>query len=164
MNCEDNRKGISSNLEFGCDNAITELFSRPYEPQYINTSCSNFSFVQASEGKRDSGLCGDACSIGGSGRKFGEELASPSQKSAHAFKVDENTSAGVLRYALHLRFLCPYARKGSRSMQRCKSDAFSQPYGNSNDSEGERRFYLYNDLRVVFPQRHTDADEGKVCF
>ena len=28
---------------------------------------------------------------------------------------------------------------------------------------GERRFYLYNDLRVVFPQRHSDTDEGKVC-
>ena len=30
------------------------------------------------------------------------------------------------------------------------------------DLNGERRFYLYNDLRVVFPQRHSDADEGTV--
>ncbi|KAL0377255.1 UNVERIFIED_CONTAM: hypothetical protein Sradi_3031000 [Sesamum radiatum] len=30
------------------------------------------------------------------------------------------------------------------------------------DSEGKRRFFLYDDLRVVFPQRHSDADEGKL--
>ncbi|KAF9607344.1 hypothetical protein IFM89_033932 [Coptis chinensis] len=78
-------------------------------------------------------------------------------------KVNENTSgAGVLRYALHLRFLCPSRRKMSRSTQRCRSDSLSTSQMNNLDIDGERRFYLYNDLRVVFPQRHSDADEGKV--
>lgn len=77
------------------------------------------------------------------------------KKSGHGCsKVNEN-STGALRYALHLRFLCPSSKKSSSSVQRCKSDPVSLP-------EGERRFYLYNDLRVVFPQRHSDADEGKV--
>lgn len=31
------------------------------------------------------------------------------------------------------------------------------------DIEQERSFYLYDDMRVVFPQRHSDSDEGKVC-
>lgn len=60
--------------------------------------------------------------------------------------------SGVLRYALHLKFVCP-SRKKSSKLGRKKS----------LDDE-ERRFYLYNDLRVVFPQRHTDSDEGKVCL
>ncbi|XP_077229844.1 uncharacterized protein LOC143862661 [Tasmannia lanceolata] len=86
------------------------------------------------------------------------------RKSVHSSsKVNENTTgAGVLRYALHLRFLCPSPKKCSRSMQRCKSDPLSEPHGNNLTTEGERRFYLYNDLRVVFPQRHSDADEGKL--
>ncbi|XP_018478730.2 uncharacterized protein LOC108849644 isoform X1 [Raphanus sativus] len=58
--------------------------------------------------------------------------------------------SGVLRYALHLKFVCP-SRKKSSKLGRKKS----------LDDE-ERRFYLYNDLRVVFPQRHTDSDEGKL--
>ncbi|GAB2273072.1 hypothetical protein Dimus_007879 [Dionaea muscipula] len=67
---------------------------------------------------------------------------------------DTGHGNGVLRYALHLWFLCPHHKKASRSsFQRCKSDPW----------EGERRFYLYNDLKVVFPQRHSDSDEGKVC-
>lgn len=78
-------------------------------------------------------------------------------------KINENTTgAGVLRYALHLRFLCPFPKKCSRSVQRCKSDPFSVPVRNNTNIQGERRFYLYNDLRVVFPQRHSDADEGKL--
>ncbi|XXG41712.1 hypothetical protein AAC387_Pa01g2123 [Persea americana] len=86
------------------------------------------------------------------------------KKSVHSFsKANENnTGAGVLRYALHLRFLCPYPKKCLRSMQRCKSDPLSEPHVNSLDTKEERRFYLYNDLRVVFPQRHSDADEGKL--
>ncbi|KAL6280836.1 hypothetical protein ACE6H2_017717 [Prunus campanulata] len=78
-------------------------------------------------------------------------------------KVSKNTTgAGVLRYALHLRFLCLFPKKCSRSVQRCKLDALSGQATNSFDIEGERRFYLYNDLRVVFPQRQTDSDEGKL--
>ncbi|KAF3786987.1 FAM214B protein [Nymphaea thermarum] len=72
-----------------------------------------------------------------------------------------STSAGVLRYALHLRFLC-LSKKPLRSIQRCKSDPLSVSDMNGLDSEGERHFYLYNDLRVVFPQRHSDSDEGKL--
>lgn len=75
---------------------------------------------------------------------------------------DSTTGAGVLRYALHLRFICPFPKKGSRSVQKCESDPLSVPQNKSLDMEAERKFYLYNDLRVVFPQRHSDADEGKL--
>ncbi|XP_043705667.1 uncharacterized protein LOC122655541 [Telopea speciosissima] len=86
------------------------------------------------------------------------------KKSVHSSsKVNENSSGvGVLRYALHLRFLCPSLKKCSRSIQKCKSDPLCTPESNHLDDKGERRFYLYNDLRVVFPQRHSDADEGKL--
>jgi hypothetical protein len=47
-------------------------------------------------------------------------------------------------------------------MLRCKSDPSSVPYNSNTVAEEERRFYLYNDLRVVFPQRHSDSDEGEV--
>ncbi|XP_047150685.1 protein FAM214A-like isoform X3 [Vigna umbellata] len=30
------------------------------------------------------------------------------------------------------------------------------------DIEPERSFYLYDDMRVVFPHRHSDSDEGKL--
>ncbi|KAI3463584.1 hypothetical protein Pfo_020247 [Paulownia fortunei] len=77
-------------------------------------------------------------------------------------KVNKNTTgSGVLRYALHLRFVCPQ-RKYSKTGLKCKSGPSSLPSRNSMDSEGERRFYLYNDIRVVFPQRHSDSDEGKL--
>lgn len=77
-------------------------------------------------------------------------------------KVNDNTTgAGALRYALHLRFLCPPPKKSLKLMQRCKSDPSSVPQTTNMGIE-DRRFYLYNDLRVVFPQRHSDAEEGKV--
>ncbi|EOA23630.1 hypothetical protein CARUB_v10016826mg [Capsella rubella] len=69
-----------------------------------------------------------------------------------------NGGSGALRYALHLRFLCPSPKKASK-----KSDETETTGQKKNlDSDGKRRFYLYNDLRVVFPQRHTDSDEGKL--
>ncbi|KAK1363313.1 DUF4210 domain-containing protein [Heracleum sosnowskyi] len=78
-------------------------------------------------------------------------------------KANENSSvSGVLRYALHLRFMCPFPRKYSRTAQKCKFDPLSVPAQKNKNSEGDRRFYLYNDMRVVFPQRHSDADEGKL--
>lgn len=88
-----------------------------------------------------------------SGKKAGHNSA----------KVNENASGGgVLRYALHLRFLCPALKRGSNSSLKCNSDsALPSPVLN-NSVEEERRFYLYNDLRVVFPQRQSDADEGKL--
>ncbi|KDP22560.1 hypothetical protein JCGZ_26391 [Jatropha curcas] len=85
-------------------------------------------------------------------------------KSTHSpSKANENNAgAGVLRYALHLRFLCPFPKKSPRSVQRCKSDPSSAPAGNKMYMEGDRRFYLYSNMKVVFPQRHSDADEGKL--
>ncbi|KAI5428077.1 uncharacterized protein LOC127126790 [Lathyrus oleraceus] len=71
-----------------------------------------------------------------------------------------SSSAGPLRYALHLRFICPFPKKTSRSVQKCRYNSLSEKAG--SDTEGERRFYLCNDLKVVFPQRHSDADEGKM--
>ncbi|XP_045796045.1 uncharacterized protein LOC123890480 [Trifolium pratense] len=70
-----------------------------------------------------------------------------------------SSSAGPLRYALHLRFICPSPKKCSKSV---KKSSFSFPEKAGLDNEGERRFYLCNDLKVVFPQRHSDADEGKM--
>ncbi|XP_038999522.1 uncharacterized protein LOC120125101 isoform X1 [Hibiscus syriacus] len=76
-------------------------------------------------------------------------------------RVNESImGAGVLRYALHLHFLCSSSKKCSKSVRRCKSDPLSVPAENMN-IKGERRFYLYNNMRVVFPQRHSDADEGQ---
>ncbi|KAL3818526.1 hypothetical protein ACJIZ3_004431 [Penstemon smallii] len=93
------------------------------------------------------------------GTMFGDtckSLCSPS-------KVNKNASnSGVLRYALHLRFLCPHQKRCSKTGQKCKSGPSSLPGRHGIDAEGERRFYLYNDMRVVFPQRHSDSDEGKL--
>ncbi|XP_020188616.1 uncharacterized protein [Aegilops tauschii subsp. strangulata] len=76
-------------------------------------------------------------------------------------RINDSSGGGVLRYALHLRFLCPASKKSSKSMLRCKSDPSSVPHSGNTVTE-DRRFYLYNDLRVVFPQRHSDADEGEL--
>ncbi|KAL5223280.1 hypothetical protein ABZP36_027993 [Zizania latifolia] len=77
-------------------------------------------------------------------------------------RINDSSGGGVIRYALHLRFLCPSSRKSSKSMLPCKSDPSSVPHDSNAAKEEERRFYLYNDLRVVFPQRHSDADEGEL--
>ncbi|KAL9239387.1 hypothetical protein vseg_013718 [Gypsophila vaccaria] len=69
---------------------------------------------------------------------------------------------GALRYALHLRFMCPHSKKTLKTVQRCKSDPLSTPISKNMKAREARRFYLYNDLKVVFPQRHSDADEGKL--
>ncbi|KAL6601245.1 hypothetical protein ACP70R_044465 [Stipagrostis hirtigluma subsp. patula] len=79
-----------------------------------------------------------------------------------SFKVNDSSTGGALRYALHLRFLSPFPKKSSRSKQQCKSDLSSERYSHNSETEGERRFYLYNDIRVVFPQRHSDSDEGEL--
>ncbi|KAM7279068.1 hypothetical protein ACFE04_006202 [Oxalis oulophora] len=75
---------------------------------------------------------------------------------------ETKTSTGALRYALHLRFLCPSLKKGSQSVRRCTTDLLTLSQNENSDIDGERRFYLYNDMRVVFPQRHSDTDEGKL--
>ncbi|KAJ6764279.1 hypothetical protein OIU74_023206 [Salix koriyanagi] len=78
-------------------------------------------------------------------------------------KVNENTTgAGALRYALQLQFMCPLPKKSSRSLQRCKSDPSSVPASSKVDIGSDRQFYLYSNMRVVFPQRHSDSDEGKL--
>ncbi|KAK4351131.1 hypothetical protein RND71_030444 [Anisodus tanguticus] len=92
------------------------------------------------------------------------ESGHPGTKPANSTpKVNECTAnSSVLRYALHLWFLCPYPKKSSKSGIQCKDDQASPTARNGMDVEGGRRFYLYNDMRVVFPQRHSDADEGKL--
>ncbi|XP_061953357.1 uncharacterized protein LOC133675852 isoform X2 [Populus nigra] len=78
-------------------------------------------------------------------------------------KVNENTTgAGALRYALQLQFMSPLPKKSSRSFQRSTSDPSSVPAANKMDIVSEQRFYLYSNMRVVFPQRHSDSDEGKL--
>jgi len=72
-------------------------------------------------------------------------------------------NTGILLYALHLRFMCPFPKRRSRSVHKCKSDTLSAEVRNIVDIEPERSFYLYDDMRVVFPHRHSDSDEGKVC-
>lgn len=88
-----------------------------------------------------------------------EKTCDESGKSLNSCSKSSN-SAGPLRYALHLRFICPFPKKTSRSAQKCKLSSLPEKAG--LDMEGERRFYLCNDLKVVFPQRHSDADEGKM--
>ncbi|KAI4348358.1 hypothetical protein L6164_009091 [Bauhinia variegata] len=84
-----------------------------------------------------------------------------SGKSLNAcLKVKDTNCAGSLRYALHLRFICPFPKRPTRSAQSLRSNSLPEKSG--FDMDGERRLYLYNDLRVVFPQRHSDSDEGKL--
>ena len=71
-------------------------------------------------------------------------------------------NAGVLRYALHLRFICPALKSGQQGKEMDLSLGDADDRG--MDQDKKRRFYLYSDLRVVFPQRHSDSDEGKVKF
>jgi hypothetical protein len=72
---------------------------------------------------------------------------------------------GVLRYALHLRFMCPPLRNhGKEKASTVQKSSTSPSVCKGGEVEDERRFYIYGDLRVVFPQRHSDAHEGKVCF
>ncbi|KAI4336368.1 hypothetical protein L6164_014903 [Bauhinia variegata] len=90
-------------------------------------------------------------------KKIGEEEKSSSSTCQDNTLHDYSSKAsGILLYALHLRLLCPLSKTHSRSVHRCRSDSLSV------EIEDERRFYVYDDMRVVFPQRHSDADEGKL--
>uniref|UniRef100_A0ACD5Y3C3 Uncharacterized protein n=1 Tax=Avena sativa TaxID=4498 RepID=A0ACD5Y3C3_AVESA len=108
-------------------------------------------------GKSENGTNANGCCCQADTVRFGEKKSccSPS-------KVNNSSTGGVLRYALHLRFLSPFSKKSSRSMQRSKPGLSSEPLNQSTTTEEERRFYLYNDIRVVFPQRHSDSDEGEL--
>ncbi|KAG6402857.1 hypothetical protein SASPL_135071 [Salvia splendens] len=76
-------------------------------------------------------------------------------------RANANASAvGALRYALHLRFLCTLPKRSSISARQADPSLGSER--NKTDTQDHRRFYLYDDLKVVFPQRHSDADEGKL--
>ncbi|KAL5074978.1 hypothetical protein RYX36_013962 [Vicia faba] len=78
-------------------------------------------------------------------------------------KINDNSINNcVLLYALHLRFMCTFPKKRSRSVPTHKSDPVSSEARKLIDNEEERSFYLYDDMRVVFPQRHSDSDEGKL--
>ncbi|KAI3799291.1 hypothetical protein L1987_34584 [Smallanthus sonchifolius] len=95
------------------------------------------------------------------------DLASSWQDTSNKYRTvcskinGNNAIAGALRYALHLRFLCPH-RKWSRLVQKFESDPFSQSEKDNLNNNEERKFFLCSDLKVVFPQRHSDADEGKL--
>eukprot|EP00249_Psilotum_nudum_P020673 c27802_g1_i2 orf=60-2585(-) len=103
------------------------------------------------------------------------ETHNPSSRDVYSYS-DANASdrksgrisdigGSALRYALQLRFLCPPVKrfKGMQSSGHAVSSFKNLP-GRSvgGDLVDERRFYLYNELRVVFPQRQSDADEGKL--
>lgn len=81
-------------------------------------------------------------------------------------KKSLDRKGSTLRYALHLRFVCPPLKNAQQSKQSSISpqETPQLPFFGAKDYVGEdkRRFYLYSDLRVVFPQRHADSDEGKL--
>ncbi|KAL4368410.1 hypothetical protein GQ457_05G011460 [Hibiscus cannabinus] len=128
----------------------------------LASSNRNSAKLNNSEVKGSEGL--DSIQMTGCNNDQCKEYTCTDRKLSHGgVKINENTNgAGSLRYALHLRFLCPSPKKSSKSFQRCKSDPGSVPQKTGLDKNGDRRFYLYNDFRVVFPQRHSDADEGKL--
>lgn len=86
-------------------------------------------------------------------------------KTSHCKKSPEGGSS-ALRYALHLRFVCPPLKTAQKLKVSTIPPPDSTPrhFVGVKDSsvEDKRRFYLYSDLRVVFPQRHADSDEGKL--
>ncbi|XP_047940964.1 uncharacterized protein LOC125188243 isoform X2 [Salvia hispanica] len=114
-------------------------------------------------------LCTDACSLLENNCRnidniaFGLSGEKESKPVCCHPEVNKNTTgSGVLRYALHLRFVCPHSKKSLKNCMKSKSGASPLPSSDNMDSQGERRFYLYNEMRVVFPQRHSDSDEGKL--
>ncbi|KAK2391393.1 hypothetical protein QL285_064857 [Trifolium repens] len=84
-------------------------------------------------------------------------------RNGNSSKINDNSINNcVMLYALHLRFMCTLPKKRLRSVPTHKSDPLSSEARNLMDNEHERSFYLYDDMRVVFPQRHSDSDEGKL--
>ncbi|KAF8694966.1 hypothetical protein HU200_038076 [Digitaria exilis] len=127
----------------------------PEKGNYADTGCCSMECdIMLGSSENDSNADGccqmDTCLSGGK------------KSCCRASKVNDISAGGVLRYALHLRFLSPFSKKSSRSRQQCKSDLSSESYSRITQTEEERRFYLYNDIRVVFPQRHSDTDEGEL--
>ncbi|MBA0675606.1 hypothetical protein Goari_017142 [Gossypium aridum] len=121
----------------------------------LASSVPNFAELNSSEVKGNEGL--DSIQITSCNnvrcKEHGDAYHRTNQKLSHSgIKINENTKGtGSLRYALHLRFLCPPPKKSSKSFQRGKSDLGPIPQKTGSDRDGDRRFYLYNDFRVVFP-------------
>ena len=87
----------------------------------------------------------------------------PNSSNLHAKKGSEDVGgSSVLRYALHLRFVCPSLRTPRKAKEAALNCSSVSMDSQDNLLEDKRRFYLYGDLRVVFPQRQSDSDEGKV--
>ncbi|GJY89740.1 hypothetical protein Tco_0504936 [Tanacetum coccineum] len=130
-------------------------------PSHSSESCSSCQNIKENE---PAGCNGRACHVDGdltSGWKDASHHGSSNQFKSVCSRVNGNTAAvGALRYALHVRFLCPH-RKRSTMVQKFVSDSLS-PEKTSLENEGERKFFLCSDLKVVFPQRHSDDDEGKI--
>lgn len=155
-----NQDTVISNLTEGCVHTNADHHSRSESKSLSMAGISSVFFSSEESFEQPCGHTNDVDT------KFcmSREGDITNQRSPHNSTRlnDICTSSGALRYALHIRFLCPFSRKCCKAVQRCKSDPFSVPLRNNADYEGERRFYLYNDIRVVFPQRHSDADEGKL--
>ncbi|CAN6218311.1 unnamed protein product [Urochloa humidicola] len=123
---------------------------------YTDTECCSMECDPiVGNSKNDANADGCCCQIDTS-------LSSGNISCCISSKVNDISAGGVLRYALHLRFLSPFSNKSSKSRQQCRSDLSSELHSHSTQTGEERRFYLYNDIRIVFPQRHSDADEGEL--
>ncbi|KAH7444430.1 hypothetical protein KP509_02G078300 [Ceratopteris richardii] len=87
-------------------------------------------------------------------------------KASAVKKSSDGRANSALRYALHLRFVCPPVKTSHKSRDSIMDqvDSSQEPSSEVGDmlQQDKRRFYLYSDLRVVFPQRHSDSDEGKL--
>ncbi|MBA0822577.1 hypothetical protein Goarm_019371, partial [Gossypium armourianum] len=112
----------------------------------LASSVPNFAELNSSEVKGNEGL--DSIQITSCNnvrcKEHGDAYQRTNQKLSHSgIKINENTKgAGSLRYALHLRFLCPSPKKSSKSFQRGKSDLGPIPQKTGSDRDGDRRFYL----------------------
>ncbi|KAL2623971.1 hypothetical protein R1flu_008216 [Riccia fluitans] len=71
-----------------------------------------------------------------------------------------------LRYALHLRFMCPLKKDKCGGIPPAENPGSPRVVSLGTNQgpavKDERRFYIYEDLRVIFPQRQADSDEGKL--
>ncbi|CAJ1974909.1 unnamed protein product [Sphenostylis stenocarpa] len=136
--------------------AGTKTFLR----QKVTLTASRSKSTMYKERQTDSGIRADAKSplITAASQRDNDLLTSK----CGVFDSFTCSKGGILLYALQLRFMCPFPKRRSRSVHKCKSDTLSAEVRNIVDIEPERSFYLYDDMRVVFPQRHSDSDEGKL--
>ncbi|MBA0705103.1 hypothetical protein Golax_017317 [Gossypium laxum] len=106
----------------------------------LASSVPNFAELNSSEVKGNEGL--DSIQITSCNnvrcKEHGDAYQRTNQKLSHSgIKINENTKGtGSLRYALHLRFLCPPPKKSSKSFQRGKSDLGPIPQKTGSDRDG----------------------------